>query len=37
MQAPRAFIVMLVLAASAFAPVLSTPLELECVVLPFNS
>jgi hypothetical protein len=35
MHASRAFIVMLALIASAFAPVLSTPLE--CVVVPFIS
>jgi hypothetical protein len=34
MQASRAFIAMLVLVASAFAPVLSTPIEIECVVVP---
>jgi hypothetical protein len=33
MQASRAFIAMLVLVASAFAPVLSNPLE--CVVIHF--
>jgi hypothetical protein len=31
MQASRAFIAMLVLVASAVAPVLSIPIELECV------
>jgi hypothetical protein len=38
MQASRALIAMLVLVASAFMPVLSTPIELEarqCVVVPF--
>ena len=35
MQASRAFIAMVVLVASAFAPALSAPLE--CVVIPFIS
>jgi hypothetical protein len=37
MQVSRALIAMLILIASAFAPVLSTPIELECVVVPIIS
>jgi hypothetical protein len=37
MQASRAFVAILVLVVSAFAPVLSTPIEPECVVVPFIS